>query len=364
MPYMAQFLHLIAIGIKGRRAVVGVPCGMGRVHHPVGLVERVVPQDVCIAVGNAQVVVVDVHLCRVVNLTQGDVDLLGVAHERDGVVGRLPGIHLHRLHLHAVPQRVEGQAVVVDEKHIVALLRRLQPDVERLHVVAFLRLGADEAGPTSLHLLGIGVLSGQHDELILAGIKIHVHGVGRIGQRHRAADVGLRLLADVLAVLVEHVDVDGSHVVVEHVGALKVVVILEVEIQSYRTVLSVFGHHVARCEHRCRQSCHAQPCQTLYRKILHTHIFYFLFLLFINNIHPYTADFAALFTLCPPYDWKSRPCVYMLWASPNIDRYSSFRIIIICGIVVRGCSSLSVPEQQHPASLFIQPQASGLNCQA
>lgn len=71
MSYLAQFLHLIAIGIKGRRAVVGVPCGMGRVHHPVGLVERVVPQDVCVAVGDAQVVVVDVHLCRVVSSHAG-----------------------------------------------------------------------------------------------------------------------------------------------------------------------------------------------------------------------------------------------------------------------------------------------------
>ena len=88
MSYMAQFLHLIAIGIKGRRAVVGVPCGMGRVHHPVGLVERVVPQDVGVAVGNAQVVVVDVHLCRVVKLTQGDIDFLGITHQRDGCIRR------------------------------------------------------------------------------------------------------------------------------------------------------------------------------------------------------------------------------------------------------------------------------------
>ena len=153
MSYLAHSLKRVAAAVNGRRAVVGVPCVVRSVNHGIGLVERVVPKDVRVAVGDGYVVVSHVHLSWVVELAQRYVDFLCVAHERDSVISGFLGKHLHRLNLHAVPQRVERQPVVVNQQQVLTRRSCLEPYVERRHVDSCRKVRAHKVDTARLHLL-------------------------------------------------------------------------------------------------------------------------------------------------------------------------------------------------------------------
>ena len=163
------------------------------------------------------------------------------------MIGWFLGEHLHGRGLHAVPEGVEGSLHVVYHQHVARL--GVEADIQLAHVVAYRWQRAGEVGALAGKLVGVAVLSGQHDELVFARVQIHVHAIVGVGQGREVGRVLLALRLDELALLVEYQHVHSSYVVIEHVGPLQVVIILELQVEPRGAVLAVFFHHVA-CRER------------------------------------------------------------------------------------------------------------------
>ena len=268
MAYASHTSERIGVLVLVYRILVfGVPRCVRSVDYGARrLVNGVVPQQRRVAVGNGHVIVSDVHSPRVVRLIKRDVDFLGVTHKRYGGVRgtvRLVREHLDRLHQHAVPQRIERQAVVDDVVSVGAAARGTVELYAQLgHVIALGHVSAHEAGAAVGKHVGIGALAGKGYELVFARIERRdVHSVGLVLQGSHPVGVALLLGHYEFAVFVERIERHRAYVVVEHVGALKVVVILEGDIQAVSTVAEVFLHHVTRSERGGREQCAAQPSE-------------------------------------------------------------------------------------------------------
>ena len=74
----------------------------------------------------------------------------------------------------------------------------------------------------------------------------------------RAVDASL---GDEAVLLVVDVELQASHVVLEHVSTLDVVVVDEVDIEAGGTVAQVLGHHVAGGERQCGKDGHQPSLQ-------------------------------------------------------------------------------------------------------
>lgn len=273
----------MAVEVGGGGAVGGLPRGVGGIDEGLCLVYGVVPEDAGVAVGDGHGVVVDVHLGGVGYFAQGDVDLLRVAGEGDGVVGGFGVVDGYGFRLDSVPEGVEGLAFV---EHGCGRVGRagafmVECDGELLHAFPGLGLGADEVGAGAAELFAVALLPGQHDEFVAPGLEVHVHAVegrteGRVG-----AGVALFLLGDVAALFVVDVDGDGADVVAEHVGALEVVVILEGEVEPDGAVVQVVVHHGAgSARDGCRQEAAKAEKPFVYCSF-HIAYLFVLFLVFV-----------------------------------------------------------------------------------
>lgn len=245
VSYLAYGFKLVAVGVEGNLAVVGVPRCVGRVYHGIGLVKRVVPKYVRVAVGDADVILVDVHRRRVVKLAQRHVDMLCVAHEWHcsvrGAVSAV-GVHLHGFGEHPVPKGVKRQAVVlyrviglaVGTGHRGALV---EVDLEACHRCACRHVATHELGAVCTEHISIGLLPCEGDKLVAPRCEVgNVHGVSRVGKRGHPSRVAFLLCFYKVAALVEDVERDRPDMVVEHVGALQVVVVLEVDVKTVGAV--------------------------------------------------------------------------------------------------------------------------------
>lgn len=255
VSYLANGFKLVAVGVEGYLAVVCIPRCVGSIYYGVGLVKRVVPKNMRVTVGDADVVFIDVHHRGIVYLTQCHAYVLRVAHERYGsVCGTVTalGVHLNGFGEHSVPKGVERQAVVlyrviglaVGPCHRGALVKFY---LEALHSRTCRHVATHELGTLCLEHVAVRFLSGQGDKLVTARRKVrHMHGIPWVTERSNATHVALFLCFHKVAILVEHVEGDRAYMVVEHVGTLQVVVVLEVDVEAVGAVVKVLLHHVAR----------------------------------------------------------------------------------------------------------------------
>ena len=89
-----------------------------------------------------------------------------------------------------------------------------------------------------------------------------VHGISILRQRRTGRRVAHALLGHLATRLIIDIDNHIAHMVLEHVGALHVVIIHKAHIQPSRTIRAVFLHHGTR-GHGKRQTRSEQECQEL-----------------------------------------------------------------------------------------------------
>ena len=89
--------------VVGNRLAGGSPCLVRRVYQLVRLVHGVVPKQLRIAIVDAEIEVVGIGSLRMVEVVEGDVNLLRIADEGNRVAGNLVEHDFHRLQRHPVP---------------------------------------------------------------------------------------------------------------------------------------------------------------------------------------------------------------------------------------------------------------------
>ena len=266
-------------GLDADAAVVEARCplGVGAIEQRVGLEHGVVVAEVGVGLDDVDDIVVGEHIVGVVDLTEGEVKVLGVADERDGGVCCLVALDGHELVLEGidgvrrargvqvgncaaecglgagdaqgVPERVEGRALVLDEV-VVGAGHGLGGMVERddevfvvgdgLGAAVFCAVGLESFVPVFLH--------GDSLEAVATGLELalaEVYGVAILGEGRGADAVADGALGHFAAAFVIHVQLDVAHVVTEHVGALGIVIVNKTHIEACGTVLVVILHHGA-----------------------------------------------------------------------------------------------------------------------
>ena len=300
--------QVVSFGVGCRYPVVRVPRRVGRVGHLLGLVQGVVPKNTGITVDDAEFIVGHVHLRGVIYLAQADVDVFCVAHQGDGIVGGLSLEDLCGGKLHAVPQSVQRQAAM---RHLPSRRARhaVQRHVQRsFHRVARTWLTAHKTCTSPGQLGLIILLPGQYQKLVLARGEVHAHRVQRGRKGGMPRHVGLFLFRHIPPFLVEDIHRDGTHMVVEHVGPLQVVVILKGEVQPCGAIVQVILHHRTGGRHGARRRQAAPRRKPFFHLIPHISLFFVQHSFLRSFSFLYIVGFAA--HAAPPHGFLFR------WANP------------------------------------------------
>lgn len=186
----------------------------------------------------------------------------------------------------SVPQRVERCATVVhgEASEGIRCGVVVQRDGHAFDVIADGRFRAPLFRSRREECLFVAFLVCQHDIFIRSRCEVEVHVIAvRFEGRGGSWRDGLREFLDerpvgitaVCLLIFAFIDihVDCSHVVGEHIGALQVVVVTEIEVESLRTGRQVLFHHRAGSEH----ASHKEACREFMYQISerHGHLFVF-----------------------------------------------------------------------------------------
>ena len=153
--------------------------------------------------------------------------MLRVAHERqrfaDGVqIGRHDAARTH-----GVPERIERQFSVLHP----AVGSMVERDAQPLHLPS-VGSGNPELRPGPPLRLRHLLLHGQRHEAVLARREIEMHTVVLRPERCGTGGVRLAPGGHEVAVGVEDIDRNAAHVIGEHIGTLKIVVVTEIQIHA------------------------------------------------------------------------------------------------------------------------------------
>ena len=230
----------------GNRLAGGSPCLVRRVYQLVRLVHGVVPKQLRIAIVDTEVEVVGIGSLRMVEVVEGDMNLLRIADEGNRVAGNLVEHDFHRLQCHPVPKRVERHTGVWNR----AVRLVIERNRERMHLFAHSRLVDAELGTRSGEHLVERLLPGEDDILIVSRLEFELHLIPILGELRPA--FGFR--REEHAVLVEDVCRNAAHMVGKHISTLQVIIVLEGEIQPAGARLKVVVNVITRSKHRSQ--CH------------------------------------------------------------------------------------------------------------
>ena len=109
-----------------------------------------------------------------------------------------------------------------------------------------------ELGTISCQSIFVAFLLCNGEKLVFA--RLQVEKYGKVMAADRSVGVGIEsvLTEQILAVLIVHHDNNASNMVVEKVGALRVVVIAEVQVDAIVAWLKVVVHQRARSQQWCK----------------------------------------------------------------------------------------------------------------
>ena len=231
---------IVSCGSRNGRvdvAVGRVPCAVGGIEHGEGFVDVVVVADGCVAVDDAEIEVSHVDVSGEFDVAEGDVDLLRVAGQIDGVARDLLELDFHRTRRHAVPEGVEGHAGILDgiEAIGVGAGGMVEIHAEGGDVIARGRFADALLGTGGEEGVGIALLVGQNDILIAAYGEVEIHRVALHLEGGHFVDLVLLGLLDEFALLIVDVYTHATHMVGEHVGPLQVSVVAEPEVDPLLT---------------------------------------------------------------------------------------------------------------------------------
>ena len=98
----------------------------------------------------------------------------------------------------------------------------------------------------------VTLLLGNGEKLVFAGLQVEMYGKVMAADGSVGVCVVCVLTHEILAVLVVHHDNNASNMVVEKVGALRVVVVAEVQVNAIVAWLKVVVHQRARSQQGCK----------------------------------------------------------------------------------------------------------------
>ena len=94
------------------------------------------------------------------------------------------------------------------------------------------------------------LLEGEGGEAIFARFQIQAHGIGMVFQRLRCCTVVGILASNEFTLLIIYEHANSAYMIIEHVGTLHVVVVLELQVNSHIARREVVVHQVvAAAEH-------------------------------------------------------------------------------------------------------------------
>ena len=206
-----------------QRLARGSPLLVRRIGQFVGLVHGVVPQQFRVAAVDAEYEMVGIDGSRMVEVVEGDVNLLRIACEGDRVARDLVEHHIDGLERHAMPERVERLSGIEDKAVGIVV----EGDRQFAPILAQRRFVDAELRPLPACHHVERLLSGEDDILVASRLEVELHLIAILGELLPA--LGLREEENPVAV--EDISRNRAHMVGKHIGPLQVVVVLEGEVQ-------------------------------------------------------------------------------------------------------------------------------------
>ena len=106
------------------------------------------------------------------------------------------------------------------------------------------------------------LLKGEGGEAVFARFQIQTHGIVMVFQRLRCCTVVGILAGDVFTLLIIYEHAYSAYMIIEHVGTLHVVVVLELQVNSHIARWQVIVHQVvAAAEHAAESDDAAECCR-------------------------------------------------------------------------------------------------------
>ena len=138
----------------------------------------------------------------------------------------------------------------------------VEPYIQFLDVAAY--LGNDDLEFGSIMRMGFFVflLEGEGGEAIFARFQIQAHGIVMVFQRLRCCTVVGILASNEFTLLIIYEHANSTYMIIEHVGTLHVVVVLELQVNSHIARGQVIVHQVvAAAEHAAESDDAAECCR-------------------------------------------------------------------------------------------------------